>query len=168
MKWLLFVAIFLVALVVLVILVGLMLPKAHRASRVAAFQQSPEAIFAAITGPQDWRPGITVVDPSAPGGPRRWREDTSHGSITFEQTVFDPPRLYGSQIVDENLPFGGTWTWEITPTSDGCTLRITEDGEVYNPIFRFVSRFIIGHTSTIDAYLTALGKKFGEAVRIEN
>jgi hypothetical protein len=28
-------------------------------------------------------------------------------------------------------------------------------------VFRFVSRFIMGHTATIDAYLRALGKRFG-------
>jgi hypothetical protein len=26
-----------------------------------------------------------------------------------------------------------------------------------------MSRYIFGHTSTIDSYLTALGKKFGES-----
>jgi hypothetical protein len=37
-------------------------------------------------------------------------------------------------------------------------LRITEDGEVYNPVFRFVSRFVMGHTATMDKYLADVGK----------
>jgi hypothetical protein len=41
----------------------------------------------------------------------------------------------------------------------GSELRITEEGEVYNPIFRFVSRFIMGHTATIDSYLSAVRKR---------
>jgi len=32
---------------------------------------------------------------------------------------------------------------------------------VTNPLFRFMSRFIIGHTATLDQYLRALGKKYG-------
>ena len=35
---------------------------------------------------------------------------------------------------------------------------ITENGEVYNPLFRFMSRFVFGHTATIDKYLEDLGQ----------
>ena len=38
---------------------------------------------------------------------------------------------------------------------------MAEDGEVYNPIFRFVSRFVMGHHATMDRYLRNLGRKFG-------
>lgn len=31
----------------------------------------------------------------------------------------------------------------------------------YNPIFRFISRFIIGHSASIDSYLKALNSKLG-------
>ena len=50
--------------------------------------------------------------------------------------------------------------------AQGNTTRvtITEHGEVYNPIFRFISKYIMGHNGTMDAYLTALGMKFGTPV----
>ena len=35
----------------------------------------------------------------------------------------------------------------------GRDLTITEDGEVYNVFFRFMSRFVFGHHATMDAYL---------------
>jgi hypothetical protein len=31
-------------------------------------------------------------------------------------------------------------------------------------MFRFMSRFIFGHTKTMETYLRALGQKFGEEV----
>jgi hypothetical protein len=40
-------------------------------------------------------------------------------------------------------------------------LSITENGEVYNPAFRFVSRYIMGHAATVDAYLKAVAPKLG-------
>jgi hypothetical protein len=61
-------------------------------------------------------------------------------------------------IADSTLPFGGKWTYELTPSGTGTMLRITEDGEVYNPVFRFVSRFVMGHTATMDKYLADVGK----------
>jgi hypothetical protein len=68
------------------------------------------------------------------------------------------------RIASDDLPFGGTWTYEIAAAEGGATLRITEDGFVKNAFFRFMSRFIFGHTATIEQYLKDLGKKFGEEV----
>ncbi len=45
------------------------------------------------------------------------------------------------------------------PAPQGSTLTITEDGEVYNPIFRFMSRFVFGHEATMAAYLSAAEKR---------
>ena len=38
----------------------------------------------------------------------------------------------------------------------GSDLTITEDGEVHNVIFRFMSRFVFGHTATMDTFLNHL------------
>ena len=50
---------------------------------------------------------------------------------------------------------------------EGCAVTITESCEVYNPIFRFMSRFVFGHSATIKRYLRDLGKKFGEQITVE-
>jgi hypothetical protein len=52
------------------------------------------------------------------------------------------------------------------PTADGATLRITENGYVTNPLFRFMSRFVLGYTGEIEKYLRSLAKKFGEPPQI--
>jgi hypothetical protein len=66
------------------------------------------------------------------------------------------------------LPWGGTWTTEITAAPGGSTMRITEDGYVNNPLFRFLSRFVFGYSDTLDSYMKSLGAKFGEQVTIQN
>jgi len=74
----------------------------------------------------------------------------------------ESPKRMVTRIVDQNLPFGGRWEYDIEPDGpDASRVTITERGWVSNPIFRFVSRFVMGHTATIDAYLRALGKHFG-------
>jgi hypothetical protein len=57
----------------------------------------------------------------------------------------------------------GTWTFEFVPDGGGTRLTITERGEVYNPNFRFMSRFVFGHTATMDAFFESLGKRVGES-----
>lgn len=166
MKWFLLIGMTLIGLILLVTLMGWILPQAHRATQMARFNQPPGAVFALITGPQDWR-GVTKIELPPNGGRRQWREDSSHHSITFEESASTPPFFYRTRIADKNLPFGGTWSYEITPTPDGCTCRIVEEGETYNPIFRFMSRYVFGYTKSIDDYLTAMGKKFNQPVKIE-
>ena len=41
-------------------------------------------------------------------------------------------------------------------------VRITEDGEIYNPIFRFVSRFVMGYETTMKQYLSSIGRRYTE------
>ena len=157
------------ALVGAVLVVGAVLPKRHTTTRSVRLRHSSEAVWAAITdvdGYAGWRTGLTRVErlPDADGRPR-WREYTTSGKITFEVTGSAVPSRWVTRIADPDLPFGGTWTYLVTSTSDGgSTVTIAEDGEIYNPVFRFVSRFVIGHTATLDKYLTALGAKFGETV----
>jgi hypothetical protein len=50
------------------------------------------------------------------------------------------------------------------PAAGGTTLTVIERGDVYNPVFRFVSRYVIGHTRTLDAYFANV-RKAAETVR---
>ena len=173
MKWVLLVIVVVVALVAIVALIGALLPKNHVASRTARFRQSPEALWQAITdyaGSTSWRTDLKSVERLPDRDDHQvWREIDKHGQeMPLETVASSPPRRLVRRIADPRLPFGGTWTYEIIPTDRGSSLTITENGEVYNPIFRFVSRFIIGHTATIEGYLRALGKKFREDVTISS
>ncbi len=88
--------------------------------------------------------------------------------MLYEIEGVNPPVSIQRRIAGENLPFGGTWTFAFESMNGGTHVRITEDGEVYNPVFRFVSRFITGQTATMDAYLKAMGTATGEDVQLEN
>jgi hypothetical protein len=80
------------------------------------------------------------------------------------------PGRHVRKIVNDDLPFGGVWEYSLEPVAtgseSGCKLSITERGEVKNPVFRFVSRFIMGHAATIEGYLKDLARKFGEPAKI--
>jgi uncharacterized protein YndB with AHSA1/START domain len=161
MKWLILSALSLAGVVLLVILIGALLPRKHVVARSVSLHQPPETVWKLITGPPTWRPDIKgYQELPANNNHRMWREVDEHGrAMTYEAVEFVAPRRLVTRIADPKLPFGGTWTYEITPTGSGCTLTITENGEVYNPLFRFASRFVIGHAATINAYLKALTAK---------
>ena len=171
MKWVLVAAGAIIGLVALVALIGSLLPKNHVASRTARLQQPPEAVWQVITdfaAQPSWQSDLRGVErlPDQNGHPV-WKEIRKGGPLILENVEFTPPRRMVRRIADPSLPFGGNWTYQIEPSAGGCTLTITENGEVYNPIFRFVSRFLMDQASTIEAYLKALGKKLGQEVSFE-
>jgi Polyketide cyclase / dehydrase and lipid transport len=177
MRWALWIVGSLAAIVAFVAIVGAMLPKGHVATRAAKFRESPDAVWSAITGYEDfpkWRPGVaSVTRMPDTNGHVVFMEKGGSGAqdIPYEivesvaPTEATPGKLV-AKIADPKLPFGGSWTYEVASADGGTILRITERGEVYNPIFRFVSRFFMSQTKTMDDYLNALGKKFGETVQI--
>lgn len=157
MKVLLVVAAVLVISIVAIVVIGAMLPKHHTATRTAILKATPEQIFALISGPQDWRSDLKSYSFFDQDGRHMARETDKHGqTITYEIAQSQPPTMLKRTITDKNLPFGGSWTWSIQPQSGGCSVTITEDGEVYNPVFRFVSKFIMGQTRTMEDYLAML------------
>ena len=159
----------LAAVVVVVLVVGWSLPVGHQAARELRLPAAPPAVYALVAGVEAypaWRSGVEaveVLERDAAGAPTRFRERSGDGDILFEVAERVPERRLVTRIADPSLPFGGRWTFELAPAGSGTQLRITEDGEVYNPLFRFVSRFVMGHDRTIARYLRDLERRFAGA-----
>ena len=166
MKWVLVVVGSIAVLVAVVAVIGALLPKAHRASRWVVLKKTPREVYAVISDTANapgWRHDLQKVEVLPPvHGLKCFRETGAHGAITYEVIEDRPGELFVSKIADENLPFGGQWTFEFASAGAGTRLRLTEEGEVRNVIFRFVARYIFGHAASIEGYLRNLGKKLGE------
>jgi uncharacterized protein YndB with AHSA1/START domain len=152
----------LVVAILVMLAIGSRLPRAHVASRSVLIRRPPEVVYGAIASvaaaPQ-WRPELVGVELLPPeNGRPHFRELTKHGSVTYEVVEQQPPHRFVTRIVDRNLGYSGGWTYTLTPEEGGTRLEIREDGEVSNLLFRFLSRFVFGHTATIDRYLAALSK----------
>lgn len=136
MKWIVWVIVSLVAVVGAIVIVGYFLPVAHEASRSAEISKPPKAVYALVSDLKNYSTW--------------WPEN----EVAVEVVDAVPPSKFVTRIVGET-DFGGTWTMEIVPTSTGSRLTITERGEIYNPIFRTLARFVFGHTSTMESCLAA-------------
>lgn len=166
MKWILVVGAVLLVGGLLVVLVGLSLPERHRASVSRTVPGTPDETWGVMTdipGLTEWRPGLKSVETldDREGRPV-WRETSSTGSMTLEVTAWEPPVRMVTRIADEGLPFGGTWTYELEDTEGGTRVTITEDGEIYNPFFRFMARFVFGYEGTARSYLDGLESRMRE------
>lgn len=171
LKWLAIIVGALIGLVVIIWAVGMMLPQSHVATASLALQQPADSVWGAVREigayPEWWSNANSVSRDTDRAGEVWVLEDPRGGQLPIEVVESEPPlRLVTRITEDESLPFGGTWTYEIEPGANGVTLTVTEAGEVYNPIFRFFSRFVFGHYTTIESYLEDLAGHFGAAPEI--
>ena len=147
-------------MVAIVVNVGAMLPKGHTASRTARIALPPDALYTVLSDVEQyraWRKDVKSLErlPDRDGRPA-WVEDVGGMKIPMYFERMEPPSLLVARIADPKLPFGGTWTYRIAAAAGGSDLTITEDGEVYNVFFRFMSRFVFGHHATMDGFIKHL------------
>ena len=141
MKWVAIGVAGLAVLIVAIAAIGSMLPRNHRASRSLRLHRSPDEVWAVVT------------------------ELARASDVPVEVVESAPPHRLVTRVTEQEKNFGGTWTIAIAG-EHGSTLAsvvtITEDGWVANPIFRFVSRVVIGHHATMDGLLKQVARKFSE------
>ena len=152
--------------VAVVFLIGWRLPESHEVSVERDYAAAPERVYQEISSPKEyprWRSGVQKVDMLEATDDRleRFKEYALGDEVTYVIEEKVPGQRFVTTIADKDLPYGGTWIFEMTPLATGTRLRITEEGEVYNPFFRFVSRFILGHTRSIETYHSDLEKRLG-------
>ncbi len=145
------------------VVVGMFLPRQHTVTRRVVIQQPREVIWARIidvAGQVAWRPDVKqAIRLDDHDGHEVWREG---GDVALETVEVVPPGRLVRRIVPNKL-FGGTWTLTLEQAPGGTEVAVTEDGEVYHPLFRTVSKFIIGHDRTVNGYLANLARSFGGA-----
>ena len=174
MKWVLVILGAIVGLIALMALIGAFVPRDHRATSTVLLHQPSDSVWKVVRdlgGVPAWWPEVkeSVRQPDKDGH-EVWRQKVGGFDMPLIVIESSAPRRLVTQI-DSSAggSFGGTWIYELTPDSGaGTKLSVTEAGWIGNPIFRFLSRVVFGYYGSLDGYLKALGKRFGEEVKPEH
>jgi uncharacterized protein YndB with AHSA1/START domain len=167
LKWLLAAIALFIAIFLAMILIGRALPSRHVAAASITLNQPADSVWSAIrdfAGYPMWWPRVATLNriPDTPGR-EVWSQRDKYGDeLPLKVVEVEPPKRLVTRIGAEDLPFAGTWTYELSASVEGCTVTLTEEGEIYSPLFRFMARFVFGHHGTLESYLTALERRFGE------
>ena len=173
MKWVIIVVASLVGLIAVIALLGYLVPSDHRATSTISLRQPLDSVWKVVRdigGITSWWPAMKEsTRMPEQDGREVWRQKMSGFDLPLIILESQPPtRLVTKIDASAGAPFGGTWTYELTPDSGGTRLSVTEAGWISNPVFRFLSRFVFGYYGSLDGYLKALGARFGETVRPEH
>ncbi len=161
MRWLITVGAVFAALFGVAVFVGRSVPVEHSVTVTGVFPVGVETLWTAATdyrGYPLWRSGIDEVErlPDMDGAVA-WEERGSAGQITMMIEESSPPHRFVARVVDEE-DFGGTWTFVMEEVEAGSRLSLTEDGEVYNPFFRFMSHYVLGYEGALETFMEELAE----------
>jgi len=148
---------------------GLALPRDHAAASSIALRQPPDTVWAAVRdlgGVSSWWSEVDAAElvPNDLEGREVWRYTMrDHSTMLLVVESAEPPKRLVTRIdAAPGAAFGGTWTYEVDAEGQGSKLTVTEEGWIANPVFRVLTHFVFGYHGTLDSYLAALGRRFGE------
>jgi len=166
MKWIFITLGSLVLVGVLIYAIGYFMSIGHTATVEKKFKINKDELWDILTnykGYTEWRRGIKelIVDDAD-----QWTEINDYGDIVhYQLEIAEEKRIMTIRIMNKDLPYGGFWEFIIDPQEEGCSLKITESGEVYSPVYRFMSKYIFGHDTTLKNYMEDLETKVNASVK---
>ena len=170
MKWFIRLIGLLILALIGAVITGFVLPAHTEHTRTITLKQTPDAVFAALADVQkmpEWNRNLEKVELLSPINGKEATKQTFKGGMTMTIVTTEnlPPTHLVRAMRDVSGPFVGSWTYEISPVADGCTVVLKEKSEVNNPIFR-VMMLIFGQTKYMDEHLTDLAKHLGESAKV--
>ena len=160
------------ALIAIVAVIGLALPRTHRATSRITLQKSPEEVWPAVRNLDallgSWKDLQEAGRVADHGGKEVWQQKAGGFEMKLIIEEATPPSRLVTRIdAPADAAFGGTWIYELVPDGTGTRITVTENGYVSNPMFRVMMK-AMGTHRTLDGFLTGLGAKFGQAVTPEH
>lgn len=143
---------------------GSRLPREHRSVVSATFKAPPFVVWAALTDyaamPAWWPSLKSVRTEKLPDGTElTWNTDRHRHEIPYRTAEARVNEKLVRVIASDQLPFGGTWTFLLSPAPNGGTqLTLTEDGIIHAPVFRAIATWFIGLDATQKDFLAAFEK----------
>jgi uncharacterized protein YndB with AHSA1/START domain len=144
--------------------IGRALPERHTSRVTVVLPAARTAVWAVITDyakMPGWWPAVKGVrlETRPNGEVWAWNKDAHDQEIAFRTREEKAPARLVREIMGEDLPFGGTWTFELAEEDGQTRLTLTEDGFIKPPFFRVVAQYFIGLDATMKDFAAHLEKR---------
>lgn len=144
----------LAALVLLLALIGLLLPRRYRVERSAVIKAKPEVVFAQVADLRAWKnwgvwferdPQMQLAyseNTTAVGGWSEWKSQ-SQGNGRATLTRLTPPTEAEYSLQFEGMGFASTGSFTLIPRPDGVRIVWVDTGDLgLNPVSRWFGLFL--------------------------
>ena len=151
------VVVLIVAAIGMMLLLGSRLPHEHVSTAsvtLAAPQAKVWQLIDDVATQPSWRTGLVSIEPLAQRNDHPcWTEVQKHMRMPLCEDMVAAPSTRIVSIADPTLPFGGSWTYVLTPLDAGSTrLTITENGTTGPALWRFLGHYVFHEDTNILQY----------------
>jgi hypothetical protein len=162
-KMMTYLLVFVVALIAIVLIIGLFLPKERTFTKTAVLNSDVTKVFNLVTDFKNqttWRNDVKEIigiDENT------WTEVPKKGTaITFKVKQKIENEIFEIEII-EPKNFNGYWVGTFKQTKENRTaIEFKEVVTISNPFFRTISYFFVDLDKTMDLYLQNLKQKLDE------
>lgn len=162
-KMMTYLLVFVVALIAIVLIIGLFLPKERTFTKTAVLNSDVTKVFNLVTDFKNqttWRNDVKEIigiDENT------WTEVPKKGTaITFKVKQKIVNEIFEIEII-EPKNFNGYWVGTFKQTKENRTaIEFKEVVTISNPFFRTISYLFVDLDKTMDLYLQNLKQKLGE------
>jgi hypothetical protein len=162
-KMMTYLLVFVVALIAIVLIIGLFLPKERTFTKTAVLNSDVTKVFNLVSDFKNqttWRNDVKEIigiDENT------WTEVPKKGTaITFKVKQKIENEIFEIEII-EPKNFNGYWVGTFKQTKENQTaIEFKEVVTISNPFFRTISYFFVDLDKTMDLYLQNLKQKLGE------
>lgn len=155
-------------------LYGKRIPVGHVVACEINLKRSPQEVYdlvADVPGHVNWAPNVRGITEAPPDNGRpAYRMRVDRQEMYFFVSAAEPPRTFTLTVPGDKM-FRGTWTWDITQTPGvggggaGCTVRLTERGEIFVAFVRAMLRVLGMETKYLALNLSGMAKHFNDPAR---
>jgi uncharacterized protein YndB with AHSA1/START domain len=144
---------------------GSRLPREHHSQITVTVRANRATVWRLLTDyrsmPQWWPAVKAVRMEKLPNGTElTWNQDRRGQKVPFRTVESRTNERLVRAIATDQLPFGGTWTYELSETGAGFTrLTLIEDGYIDPPLFRAMANWVIGLDRTQRDFLDNLQRQ---------
>jgi uncharacterized protein YndB with AHSA1/START domain len=152
---------------------GSALPEEMITIRGAQYKAPPEELWELVTNYPEMRRWNDSIDnvtalPDPETKETLWDMTDSDGRhLVLKVVVSEPMKLHRAEIIENDLPFLGSWQFEFTANDKGTWLKLTEHSRITNPFLRFATYYVLGSDYGTNAFLQAIGRHFLQEVEIK-
>jgi uncharacterized protein YndB with AHSA1/START domain len=152
---------------------GSSLPEEMITVRGAQFKAPVDEVWDLITNYEQlprWNDGIASVTPIPEPQTKEtlWDiVDNDDRHMLLKVTHSEPKIRHRAEIMENDMPFRGSWQFTLTPNDEGTWLTLEERSIIKSPFLRFLTYYVLGSDYGIRAYLESMARHLVQEITIK-
>lgn len=143
------------------------LSKNHHVEAEAVYDRPADMVWQVMTdyaSMPTWSPTISKAESlGVKDGKPAWHLEMKDGhfiDVSIDESA--PHKLFRTTVLDTDTPYSGSWTLSLSAAGNKTAVKLTQEGTIKSPFWRFVTHYITGEDTAIKQTLAQTGEELAK------